>query len=266
MVILIWLATIFGLISSPEMTVTFFDVGQGDSAFIEWSDGTQMLVDGGPSTDVLSELGQVMLPWDRYIDYVVLTHPHADHSRGLVSVLDRFNVGTVIHTDQLYDEGWHEEFQRTVTASGADVLLPWEISIDNIEVIYPIDDGDYVNHSNVNESSIVMLLMGVNPILLMGDAGIVVEQRILNAGRVPRASIMKVGHHGSRTSTSRLWLRAVKPDVVVVSAGEDNRHGHPHKEVEDRLNELVDSVFRTDMSGTIRMKVFKDRLDIQTEN
>jgi competence protein ComEC len=265
MVVIIWLLTLTGLLQPPEVTVTFFDVGQGDSAFVKWRDGTQMLIDGGPSTDVLSELGRIMLPWDRKIDYVVLTHPHADHTRGLVTILERFQVATVVTTDKKYYEGWHKEFQRLITENEINHLMPWEFGFDEVKVLYPLSESDYVKHSNINEASIVMLINGSYPILFMGDAGIVVEQKLLNDGSVKDVSVLKIGHHGSRTSTSRTWLRSLTPEVAIVSAGEKNRHGHPHVEVLNRLKEFAVNVFRTDQRGTMQIRSFSDRLDIRTE-
>lgn len=262
MILLTALFLWLGLAERPEFTVTLFDVGQGDSLFVEFADGTQMLVDGGPSTDVLSRLGEVMLPWDHSIDYVVLTHPHADHVRGLYAVSERFHVGTVVATGVPYDTQWYRAYLEEVRPI---IRPPWDVSWpEGVRLLYPISANDFVSSDNVNESSIVLEIGDAHRVLLMGDAGVPVEQRLHSEDRLRTVDVLKVGHQGSRTSTSTSFLRRVQPDVALIPVGEGNEYGHPHASVVKRLAAFGAHVLRTDQNGTIRVRVYRDRVDIQT--
>jgi len=259
--LLFWL----GVLERPLYSVTLFDVGQGDSLFVEWHDGTQMLVDGGPSTDVLSRLGEVMLPWDRSIDFLVLTHPHADHVRGLYAVTERFQVGTIVATQVPYFTDWYEGFLQDSSARKIPIVAPWDAAWpEGAALLYPISPSDMVASDNVNESSIVLQIGDNQRALLMGDAGVLVEQRLLSQDRLRSIDVLKVGHQGSRGSTSAAFLRAVQPGIALIPVGDDNRYGHPHDEVLNRLRDFGARVLRTDQSGTIRVRVFGDRVDIKT--
>lgn len=262
MILLTALFLWLGIAERPEFTVTLFDVGQGDSLFVEFADGTQMLVDGGPSTDVLSRLGEVMLPWDHSIDYVVLTHPHADHVRGLYAVSERFDVGTVVATGVPYDTEWYRAY---LDGAQQHRQKPWEVEWPSgVHILYPTSADDFVSSDNVNESSIVLEVGDAHRVLLMGDAGVPVEQRLLSEDRLRTVDVLKVGHQGSRTSTSTSFLRAIQPDVALIPVGEDNEYGHPHASVVKRLAAFGVHVLRTDQNGTIRVRVYRDRVDIKT--
>ncbi len=252
-----------GFVERPEFTVTLFDVGQGDSLFVEFADGTQMLIDGGPSTDVLSRLGEVMLPWDRSIDYVVLTHPHADHVRGLYAVEERFSVGTVVATGVSYSTEWYRAYLDEVQPIWK---YPWDVEWpSNVHILYPTSANDFVASDNVNESSIVLEIGDARRVLLTGDAGVPVEQHLLSEGRLRAIDVLKVGHQGSHSASSASFLRAIQPQTALIPVGKDNRYGHPHEDVLARLSAFGIRILRTDQNGTIRVRVFDDRIDIQTD-
>lgn len=263
MILLAWILVVLGARDPPMVTVTIFDVGQGDSMFIEWRNGMQVLVDGGPSSDVLSSLGRTMLPWDRRIDYLVLTHPHADHVRGLLDVIERFEVGAIVLTGVPYSTDWYDALMQQV--SDMRTVRPWELHEelgDRLTVLYPQGADDFINHPNVNESSVVLRVEGPFPMILAGDAGVPVEKKLLDDGRVGAVAALKVGHQGSVTSSSAAWLERLHPQAAIVTVGEKNRYGHPHQVVLDRLARMGTRVWRTDHDGTIRLRVFVDRLDI----
>lgn len=263
MILLTALFLWLGLAERPDFTVTLFDVGQGDSLFVEFADGTQMLIDGGPSTDVLSRLGEVMLPWDHSIDYVVLTHPHADHVRGLYAVSERFDVGTIVATGVPYDTEWYRAYLEE--ARHGDLQFPWDVSWpEGVRLLYPQSENDFVPSDNVNESSIVLEFGKTHRVLLMGDAGVPVEQRLLSENRLQAVDVLKVGHQGSYSASSTPFLRAIQPQTALIPVGEDNEYGHPHASVVKRLAAFGAHVLRTDQNGTIRVRVYRDRVDIQT--
>ncbi|MEI6510728.1 MAG: ComEC/Rec2 family competence protein [Candidatus Uhrbacteria bacterium] len=242
-------------VSSGELRVWFFDVGQGDSIFIETPDHHQILVDGGPSQEVLSKLGQVMQPWDRSIDAIVLTHPHKDHVAGLVSVLERYDVATVYDGGALSHTGEMDAFEADTVAEHAptkhlvagDHFAYGDVTLEVLAPTKPID-GTYPK--DPNEASVVMLVTYHDTTLLLtGDAPADVEHDILP--EVGDVDVLKVGHHGSRTSSSTEFLDAVTPEFAIISDGIDNSYGHPHPATLQRLDDRHIRVERTDLDGDI---------------
>lgn len=243
------------LVPFGELRVWFFDVGQGDSIFIETPDHYQILVDGGPSQEILSKLGQVMPPWDRSIDAIVLTHPHKDHVSGLVSVLERYDVAAVYDGGALSHTGEMDAFEADTVAENAttkhlvegDHFAYGDVTLDVLAPTHPID-GTYPK--DPNEASVVMLLSYHDTtLLLMGDAPADVEHDILpNVGDI---DVLKVGHHGSRTSSSTEFFDVVTPEFAIISDGIDNSYGHPHPATLQRLEDRRVRVERTDLDGDI---------------
>lgn len=236
------------------------DVGQGDAIFIEAPNGNQVLIDGGPDDTVLARLGGIMPFWDRSIDLVVLTHPHADHLDGLLAVLERYNVGAVLesgvnHTIPEYGI-WRKEVQRrsiprTIARRNAVIHLGSEVEI---RLWAPFQNYEGVTAKNIHDAAVVMELMfSDSRALLMADAESPLERKILAAGGDIRADVLKIGHHGSKTSTSAAFLAAVRPHVALISAGRKNRYGHPAGEVLDRLAAVGVRILRTDEGGTVTL-------------
>jgi len=242
-------------VSSGELRVWFFDVGQGDAILIETPDNRQILVDGGPSQAILSKLGQVLPPWDRSVDAVVLTHPHLDHVAGIVSVLERYDVAAVYDGGALARTGAMDAFEADIIAEGAtidhivegDRFAYGDVTLDVLAPSHPID-GTFPK--DPNEASVVLLLTyGDTTILLMGDAPDDVERDILST--VGDVDVLKVGHHGSRTSSSTEFLDAVAPEFAIISCGIDNSYGHPHPATIQRLDDRGIRIERTDLDGDI---------------
>lgn len=241
------------------LTVAFLDIGQGDSVYIETPHGVQALVDGGPDAHVLSALGAVM-PWhDRSLDLVLATHPDKDHVGGLASVIDRYDVSHVVWNGAMHDTKTYENFLDAVKEEegrGARMILARRgqrfILEDGIflDILFPDRDP---NGWETNDGSIVaMLIFGNNRFLLTGDAPEGVEKYVAGVrGASLHAQVLKLGHHGSKTSSSEIFLAAVSPEYAVVSAGKDNQYGHPHKEVIDRVKNMGIPIFSTTESGTI---------------
>lgn len=236
------------------------DVGQGDALFIEAPDGAQTLIDGGPDRSVLARLGEIMPFWDRSIDLVVLTHPHADHLDGLVHVLERYDVGMILesgvgHTIPEYAQ-WREEvrrrgIQRVLAARGQVMHLGGGATLS---VLAPFKSFDGLRVRDIHDAAVVTRLeFASSTALLMADAEVPIERMLIAAGDDLRAGALKVGHHGSKTSTGEPFLRAVSPDVAVIPVGRRNRYGHPHPEVLERLERFGVRVFRTDRDGTVTL-------------
>ena len=245
--------------SSPYLAVHFFDVGQGDAIFITTPEKTQALIDGGATNAVLRELAAVMPLSDRTIDVVIGTHPDTDHVGGLNDVLERYEVGTILLTEATGDSLAATEYERLVVAEGAEIIYArrgQSIRLGastTLAVLWPEVDPSEMES---NQSSIVLNLQyGDTSFLLTGDAPKRVEEYLVLAeGEHLQSDVLKVGHHGSRTSTSELFVTEVEPDYAVLSYGADNPYGHPHVEVTDALFNAGVETLSTAEAGTITFR------------
>ena len=240
------------------LKVAFLDIGQGDSIYIEAPNGNQVLIDGGPGRQVLRALSSVMPWYDRSLDVVIATHPDADHIGGLPSVLERYQVAAVMDNGQPSNTGTYRAWQSAVAAEikdGAQYLrarrgerfnLGAGISLD---ILYPYDTP---TGKDTNDGSIVArLTYGSQAFILTGDATIKVEQQLLIAKTLLSAQVLKAGHHGSKTSSSPAFIKAVSPIYAIISAGKNNRYGHPHQITLDNLKAAQAQILRTDEEGSI---------------
>lgn len=238
------------------LRVVFFDVGQGDSIFIESPAGTQVLIDGGPSSSVLRGLAHEMGFFDRTVDIIFATHPDADHIGGLVDVLERYEVATIVTTENTGKSSIAEAFNRNVAAEGADIVTARRgMNFDlgggaSMEVLFPDRDTEFFESNTA--SIIVRLVYGENEFMLTGDSPQAIEEYLASFdGGALRSDVLKAGHHGSRTSTSGLFLDAVRPALAIISAGKDNRYGHPHPDVITELEERDIEIKNTAEIGSI---------------
>lgn len=254
--IFVWHAVIIE--GDNDLRVAFLNVGQGDATFIE-KDGNQILVDGGRNKKVLRELSKVMPFYDRSIDLVIATHPDADHIGGLPDVLENFNVGLVMEPGADSDTAIYAEFERRVEEKGLQKILArrgMRIMISEnayLLILFPNTD---VAGFDTNEASIVAkLVYGDTSFLLTADSPKNIEQYLtaLSPESVD-IDVLKVGHHGSKTSTSQELLGYASPLYAIISVGKDNQYGHPHKEITDKLSESNITILRTDELGTIKFK------------
>lgn len=245
-----------------ELALHFLDVGQGDAAAIRTPGGRWILVDGGPSGPTSDAGRSVVVPFlrrhgVRRLEALVLSHAHADHLGGFPSVLDRIPAGEVIDpalesADPLY---------AGFLAQLDELSEPWmrarrgdAFALDSVRfrVLHP-DTAWAGWGQDLNENSLVLLVEYREfRAVLAGDAGLPAESAL--AGRVGRADVLKVGHHGSRGSTGRAWLEELRPSAGIVSVGEGNRYGHPAPEAMERLAAAAVEVFRTDRDGTIEVR------------
>lgn len=252
-------ATLLGVASFPDRTLTvhFLDVGQGDAIFIQGPTGIQVLIDGGPTPAVLRELGRSMPFYDRSIDAVVATHPDLDHIGGLVDVFRRYRVSVFLEsgaTSQttafraLGDEVAAQGIAPVVAERGMRLVLGGGAYAD---VLYPHSNTPRVRGNDA--SIIIRVVYGDTAVLLTGDAPAYVERELASLyGDFLRSTILKVGHHGSKTSTAQYFVQSVQPVWSVISASKDNRYGHPHKEVLDTLMSEGSVVLGTYDRSTIR--------------
>lgn len=254
---LVWYAVLYAE-AHRNLNVSFFDVGQGDSIFIESPDGNQILIDGGPGDAVLAKLGRAMPFWDRSLDLVILTHAHADHATGLAEVLKRYHVDRVLESGEAYGTPEYAEWRRLIKEKNIPVAAAHagqEVRAGalRLRVLSPFENKSGVSFKNPHDANVsVKLIYGKISVLLTGDAEKMIEHRLLyEHPEILSSDILKVGHHGSKTSTTKEFLAAVSPKIAVISAGKKNRYGHPKQEVLDRLTAAGARIFRTDIDGDI---------------
>ena len=245
-----------------RLHVAFFDVRQGDATFIQTPSGRQILVDGGAYPTLLNDhLGREIPFWDRDIDLVIVTHPDADHTAGLPGVFDRYDVGRLITNGQSGDEGSYQalldaaaDHQVPVYSAlaGQTIIIEDGVQIEILNPTSPQPPGAEPQHDN-DQSVALRLLYGDFSLLLTGDAGAAAERAMINNGRDLTSLVYKAGHHGAKSSSSLALLDAVRPQVMVVSAGAGNRYGHPDGDVLSRATEVGAAVLRTDELSTIKV-------------
>jgi competence protein ComEC len=225
---------------SPYLEVTFLNVGQGDAILIETPDGAQALIDGGPDGTVLRELARE-LPWgDRTLDLVIGTHPDKDHIGGLIDVLARYTVASILTTENTGETTAASQYQKALTAETDIVHMARAGQVytlgasTTITILSPARDPSLLESNTA--SIVVKLSYGEIDFMLTGDAPESIEDYIsVTYGELLQSEVLKLGHHGSKTSTGELFLATVKPTYAVVSAGADNSYGHPHEEVVNRV-------------------------------
>lgn len=256
-----------------DMQVAFLDIGQGDAIFITAPNGVQVLIDGGADRDILSALDSVMSINDKTIDMVVATHPDQDHIGGLVDVLSWYTVDTVLVSGATSDTQTFKKFQeqanlagRIVTAQrGMRIILDDEQGVF-MDIFHPAYDINRVRDTN-DASVVAQVVYGNQSFLLTGDASQRIEQELVAHDyqqRLP-SDVLKLGHHGSKTSSSQEFLETVHPRSVVISAGCNNRYGHPHGDVMNRVYALQIIPYDTCSQGTIIFETNGETLEIHSQ-
>lgn len=265
------LPTIAGL--DGLLHVYFLNVGQGDAELIEIN-GNQVLIDGGPDGTILQELGRVMPFYDHSIDLVILTHPHADHVTGLVEVLKKYKIGQIIENYTPYATAVYAEWNKekslipVTQARGGQaidlgggakltILLPFDPEADDEKALKNPHDATVVSRLNYGDEGV----------LFMGDAEAKMEYKLLaqpqfgqsqtGVGLAGDASLsaqfLKVGHHGSKTSTTENFLKVIRPALAFIEVGKKNKYGHPHQQVLERLENHGIKYYRTDVDGAVEL-------------
>ncbi len=244
-----------------KLTFAMLDVGQGDALFIESPTGTQILVDGGPPRKILGRLTRVMPLFDRTIDAIIITNPDRDHMGGFLDVLKTYKVKQVIEPGTFNDDSAiYRELKEVIAKKNiTNILAKKGMQIDLgggvfLDILFPDRD---VSTWTTNDGSIVARLSyGETSVMLTGDTTAETEKIILseNAKEALDSDILKVAHHGSKTSSSKAFVEAVSPEYALISDGKNNTYGHPHQQTLDTLSSLGIEVWRTDILGTIIMK------------
>ena len=259
--------------NNQTLEIISFDIGQGDAILVKTPENQTMLIDGGPNNKVLQKLGQYLPALTKRIDIVLLTHPHADHVTGLVEVLKRYDIGAVVLSGAKLKTDVYSEFLKIVEEKNIPVIIaeageaihfgPATAGLE-FDILSPGQAEDLVFNkksegfgsggNDVNDTSIVGKLLFENfSMIFMGDATSKIENRILIYGDNLKADILKVGHHGSKYSSSLSFLKFVSPKAAIVEVGAKNRYGHPAESALSRLKMISANIFRTDLNGDVKI-------------
>jgi len=242
------------------LKIHFFDIGQGDAIFIETPSGYQILIDGGPDNRVLQRLGEVMPFYDKDIDVVVVSHPHADHIAGLISVLDKYEVANVFEAEEDYNSSEFKAWEGAIKEEGANEIEAITGKIIDfgdgviLEFLHPFESFVGAETDKPHDDVVVAILRYNNfELMLTGDMEARIERRLIMAGYNLDSDVLKVGHHGSKTSSSEEFLSAISPEVAIIQVGEKNRYGLPTPEILKRFDDYDIKYYRNDLNGDIKL-------------
>jgi competence protein ComEC len=254
--------------ASNELAVHFLDVGQADCILIQTPSGQNILIDAGETGDAKFVIDYLHKRGVRRIDHLVATHPHADHIGGMVDVLNAFDIGKLYMPRAVHTTKTFENLLLAIEAKGlkmteakAGVVMDVGESV-SATFIAPVSTG----YRELNDySAVIKLTFGSTDFLFMGDAETISEQEILATGVDLRADVLKVGHHGSNTSSSDAFLEAVAPTYAVICVGKDNRYGLPTSNTLGKLVAREITILRTDVEGTIVIISDGEQIQVDTE-
>lgn len=253
------------VIEGQDVIVRFFDVGQADAILVQ-SAGMNMLIDAGTNNMGNTVVQNLINLGINKIDYLVGTHPHEDHIGGMDDVINNFEIGTIYMPRVQTNTKTFEDVLDAINNKGLTITTPdvgyiFELGNTKCEIMNA-GTGTSEENSNLNLASIVIrMVYGDESFLFMGDA----EQINENSRDWPQTTVLKVGHHGSDTSSSTNFLNQVKPEISVISVGINNMYGHPKQIILDRLNTLNSKIYRTDQNGTITIVCDGTKCVVNTE-
>jgi competence protein ComEC len=251
------------------LEINFLDIGQGDAILIQDSYNNQILIDGGKGNEIINKLTEHLPIYDHNIEVVLLTHPDYDHLGGLVHVLENYEVDHFFHSglkkpthhfEDLMNLLEDNKINAQIARQGLCFLFPNQAKLN---ILYPTSSLVNIETENFNEYSVISkLILGNFSLLLPGDAGFTLEEKLLENNVDLKSRVLKVGHHGSKYSTTASFLKAISPQVAVISVGK-NPYGHPHPDLLERLKNIP--VFRTDKDGDVTILTDGNSLNITKE-
>lgn len=259
-------------------TISFLDIGQGDSVLLNNNQGEQILIDGGESPKILVELGKAMPIWDKRIELMILSHSHADHVNGLAYAIKNFQVDHLLLNGAIDLKNQAlASLIKSARAQGTIIgfaksnlqlrIKPFVITIMAPEINYL----GKAPPQNLNNTSIIgkaTIEDNKNPdqisLFFSGDAELEAEAELIELSQKYqwdlKATIFKAGHHGSRTSSSQALLDLIKPQIVVIQSGKDNSYGHPHLETLEKLAKMGIKTYRNDLDGTVNFRICGNKI------
>jgi competence protein ComEC len=256
---------------AKQLTVSYFDVGQGDAELIRTPLSHNILIDGGPDKGIEQKLGVTLPFYDRTIDLIILTHAHADHLNGLIGIVKNYSVKKIFLPEMKNTTVGYKELLRIAqeknipieyVTEGKHIALGSSTALD---ILAPYDDEQ--SKTDINNASVVAkVTYQKTGFMFTGDAELKEEDHIARDRDDLTSDVLKVGHHGSKTSTSEEFLAEVHPSIAVISVGKNNIYGHPDREIIHRLEQNNITVYRTDRDGDITVASDGVRVNVSTEN
>lgn len=250
-----------------RLEIDFLNVSQGDAILIKTPFGQNILIDGGPDSSVIEELSKNLPFWEKKIDLIILTHSHDDHSTGLIEVIKRYDVKTFLYTGTKDEAPNYLTLLEKIKQKEVPLKIvshPQAINFGNdcvLNILFPTENLAGISFENQNNVSMVSNLDCEQvKILFTGDAEQELEAEIIKNRADLKADILKVGHHGSDTSTGEGFLNLIKPKWAIIQVGKDNDFGHPNSRIIKRLERIGARIFRTDINGAIRFLIDDGRI------
>lgn len=257
-----------------KLEVIFFDVGQGDAALLKTPAGKVMLIDAGVWSPGYDSGRSVLIPYLKSegisrLNALVLSHPHSDHIGGILSILNEFEVDTVYNSGFVYTSALYKKYLTLAGEKGVPVrsLLSGDrVSIDSTISVMALGPGGHFSSGDPNQNSVILrITYGEVSFLFTGDAGRKQEERLINVfGPLLKSDVLKAGHHGSKSSSSPLFMDAVSPELTVVSNGYRNKFRHPHKEAVLNIRRHSAKVLYTALQGAVHLKTDGRNLEAET--
>lgn len=257
-------------VSAPgALRVSFLDVEQGDAILIETPSGHDVLIDGGPNDIVLSRLDDRLNYFDRHIDIIIATHGDADHVTGLIPVLKKYDVDYIVSSPIDADTALFRDLISHVEEKDAVMYVGARGDVfdfgDGVKlyVVYP--GGNMASKTDTNDASVsVVLEYGEHTFLLTGDLSAKYEPKLVGSHVPKDVTVFKAGHHGSKTSSGETLLTYISPEYAVISAGKENKYGHPHAETLERLTMYAKETLSTINRGTITFLSDGKMMEVKT--
>lgn len=250
--------------SGEKITITYLDVGQGDSAFIELPEGKTMLIDASESKASDDIISFISGKGYKKIDYLVATHPHADHIGGMKEVIESFDIGEIYMPKASTNTKTYEKLLLAIADKGKKIKAASAgmTICEGVDILAPNAD----KYEDLNNYSVVIKITnGNHKFLFMGDAETISENEIMNAGFDVSADVIKVGHHGSGTSSGTNFVKATGAKYAVFSVGEGNSYNHPHTFIVERWQNAGATILRTDLNGNITVISDGANINVTTE-
>ena len=251
--ILIIISLLIGCDKKSLLSIHMIDVGQGDSILVQTPTNKNILIDGGDEDSeniIISYLRQKRI---KTIDIIIATHPDSDHIGSLDNIIKKFNVNSIYMPEQSTDSEAYQNLINSCTDKKLSIQHLYKndvLNIDNNINIYVLSPSYIQEESNLN-SIVFKLTFNDNSFLFMGDAEEENEKEILHSFKLNNINFIKIGHHGSNSSSSLEFIKKISPDIAAISCGYKNQYGHPHREVINNLKQNHVSIYRTDRIGDI---------------